>query len=110
LDITPIDVSTIVVKYFDVNNAEQTLATTEYFVRNNGDDYVEIIFDGTMPTLYDRYEPISILYTSGYAPGYLPEGIKVGILRRATDSFEKREDESNSTQEAFKMWFPYKML
>lgn len=110
LDIFPIVTSTIVIKYFDVDNTEQTLANTEYFVRSADDDYVEIIFDGIMPSLYDRYEPISISYTAGYDAGYLPEGIKVGILNRATDKFENRQDESASTQEAYKMWFPYKML
>ena len=110
LDVLPVVTSSIVVKYFDVDNVEQTLATTEYFVKDNREDYTEIIFHGTMPSIYDRYEPIYIEYTAGYEDGYLPEGIKVGILRKATDSFEKREDESNSTQEAHKMWFPYKML
>lgn len=110
LDVYPVVIASIVVKYYDVDNVEQTLSSAEYFVRDNYDSPPEIVFDGTMPSIYDRNEPIYIEYTAGYDAGYLPEGIKVGILRRATDSFEKREDQSNSTQEAFKMWFPYRQF
>jgi len=59
MDVHPIDITSLVVKYYDSSNALQTLASTEYFVKDNGSDaYAEIKFDGTMPSLYDRFEPI----------------------------------------------------
>lgn len=114
-NIHPVTTSTIVVKYFDTNNVEQTLSNTEYFIKDNGpDDWAQIYFDGTMPSLYDRYEPIYIEFNAGYEPGELPEGIKIGILRFATDYFENRQNEQAGLGQlmygSLQSWFPYKML
>jgi uncharacterized phiE125 gp8 family phage protein len=116
LDVHPIVISSIVVKYYDVNNALQTLASSEYFVKDNGtDEHVEIIFDGTMPVFYDRWEPIYLEYTAGYEFGHLPDRIKVGILEKAANDFENRTSEQagSLTEKHFnyqQSWYRYKMM
>lgn len=116
MDVHPIDLTSLVVKYYDSDNALQTLTNTEYFVKNNGPDaYAEIIFDGTMPSLYDRFEPLYLEYTAGYSLGNIPEMILSGICKRATDLTENRSNESqgsiNQTMYSSEvLWFPYKML
>lgn len=116
LDVHPIALTTIVVKYYDTNNVPQTLAATEYFVKDNGPDaYAEIIFDGTMPQLYDRWEPIYLEYNAGYESDELPEPIKSGILKMATDYTEGRSNEVQSavnqmTYGSLQLWYPYKMI
>lgn len=116
LDVHPILVSSIVVKYYDVNNALQTLSSAEYFVKDNGqDDFVEIKFDGTMPSLYDRWEPIYLEYTAGYEFGYLPDRIKTGIMEKAANDFENRTSEQAGSinQKYFnyqQSWYRYKMM
>jgi len=116
LDVHPILVSSIVVKYYDSDNVLQTLNAAEYFVKDNGpDDYVEIIFDGTMPNVYDRWEPIYIEYTAGYALGAIPDRIKTGIMEKASDDFENRQSEqSGSLNTKYfnyqQSWYRYKMM
>jgi hypothetical protein len=114
LDVLP--VTTIVIKYDDVNGAEQTLSASEYTVMDNGpDDYVEIRFDGTMPTLEsDNYEPVRITYSAGYSA--LPEGIKLGIMQLAASYFENRQNEVIGTSSnlighsSLHTLYPYKLL
>lgn len=119
LDVHPILVSSIVVKYYDTNNVLQTLLSTNYFVKDNGpDDFVEIVFDGTMPSVYDRWEPIYIEYTAGYALGSIPERIKTGIFEKAASDFENRTSEQSGSMSSFsrkyfnyqQAWYPYKMM
>lgn len=95
LDVAPIDIDSIVVKYYDVNNAEQPLADTEYVVLDNGDDYAEIKFNGTMPELYSREEPVWIEYNAGYATQ--PAGLQSEIIKRAADLFEVRTHDHNGS-------------
>lgn len=106
LDVYPILLSSIVIKYRDTSDVEQTLATTEYFVRDNGEDYPEIIFDGTMPSIYDRNEPIYLEYTAGYDAGYIPEGITTWILQNAADNFENRQEATPN----YASLFPYRLF
>lgn len=114
LDIHPVDISTIVVKYYDVDNALQTLATAEYFIQDNGEDeYVEIKFTGTMPVLYSREEPVYIEYTAGYE--VLPEQIRRSIMSYAASVFENRTDEQNGAVNQLQMGsiqglYHYKMM
>lgn len=116
LDVHPIDLSTVVVKYYDTDNVLQTLDASEYFKRDNGPDaYAEILFEGTMPNVYDRREPIYIEYNAGYAPGELPEPLLSGILKRGTDLTENRSNEhqgsiSQTQYSSEHLWFPYKMM
>ena len=114
LDVLP--VNTVVVKYDDVDGVEQTLASTEYTVIDNGaDDYTEIRFDGTMPRLEsDNYEPVRITYSAGYST--LPEGMKLGIMQLAASFFENRQNEIVGTSanmishSSIHTLYPYKLM
>lgn len=115
LDVHPVDVDTIVVKYYDVDNVFQTLNPIEYSVIHGGaDGYVEILFDGDMPELYDRYESVVISYTAGYTE--LPYKIELGILKRAATDFESRTNEvvgttvNKTMYDSYVDWYPFKMM
>lgn len=106
LDVYPILLSSIVVKYLDTNDALQTLSASEYFVRDNGEDPPEIVFNGTMPSITDEEEPIYLEYTAGYDAGYIPEGIRVWILQNASDNFENRQEATPN----YSSLFPYRLF
>lgn len=112
LDVLP--VSSVVVKYDDVDGNEQTLSASEYTVIDNPDEYSEIRFDGTLPTLEsENYEPVRIEYNAGYTT--LPEGLKLGIMQLAASYFENRQNEvtgstSMISHSSLHTLYPYKML
>jgi uncharacterized phiE125 gp8 family phage protein len=114
LDVIPVDLDSLVVKYTDPDGAEQTLADTEYTVIDNGaDEYAEIKFDGTMPSLDDIEEPITLEYDAGYAA--TPDAIKLGILLLAASYFENRQNEvtggvSSINYGSLHAMYPYKMM
>lgn len=113
LDVHPVKLSSIVVKYFDVNDAEQTLNTSLYTVINKGDSFAKIEFDGSLPALSDMNEPVYIEYQAGYTN--YPEWAIVPILKRAADEFEIRTGQTNNSLSTVefnfhKSLFPYKML
>lgn len=114
LDIHPVDVSSIVVKYYDVDNVLQTLGAAEYFIQENGEDqYTEIRFDGTMPSLFDRWEPVYIEYTAGYVT--IPEAIVTNIYKYAATDFENRQNEQSGSVDtttfgSLQGLYHYKML
>jgi len=93
LDVAPIDVESIEVKYRDVNNVEQTLSSAQYTVKNFGpDEYLQIVFDGTsLPTLYDRWDAVKIEFDAGYEE--VPAKIKVWIMDKAASLSENRQDQ-----------------
>lgn len=113
-DKLPIDLTTLTIQYYDVNDAIQTLSNTLYDVLDNGsDDYAEIIFSGSLPSLYDRYEPIVIQYTAGYT--VLPERLQVEIFKYAASDFENRTTAVSGSMNLTPIshqagLFPWKML
>lgn len=113
LDVLPVDA--IVIKYDDVDGNEQTLSDTLYTVYDNGyDEYSEIRFYGSLPTLEsDNYEPIRIEYNAGYAT--LPDGIKLGIMQLAASYFENRQNEVSGgssliAHSSLHTLYPYKIM
>lgn len=113
LDVTPVILSTLVVKYFNDSNVESTLSSSEYIVTDYGDDYATLEFTGTMPTLYDKRENVFLEYDAGYP--YYPEDLTTKILRKAGDYFEVRTNQVNGNlttvdYDFHKGLFPYKIL
>lgn len=113
LDVHPVTLSSIVVKYLDVNDAEQTLNTSLYTIRNNGDNYACIKFDGALPSLSTLDDPVYLEYQAGYTN--YPDWAIVPIIKRAADEFEIRTGQvegSISTVEFnfHRSLFPYRML
>lgn len=113
LDVHPVTLSSIVVKYFDVNDAEQTLSTSLYTIQNNGDNFARIEFEGALPALSSINEPVYIEYLAGYST--YPEWFVTPILKRASDEYEIRTGQVshslNTVEFNFhRALFPYKML
>jgi hypothetical protein len=113
LDVHPVTLSSIVIKYFDVNDAEQTLSTSLYTVQNNWDSFAKIEFEGALPALSDINEPVYLEYQAGYVN--YPEWLIVPVLKRAADEFEIRTGQVNNSLSSVeftfhKSLFPYKML
>lgn len=113
LDVTPIDLTSLVIKYYDSDNAEQTLSASSYKSRIINDRAV-IEFIGSMPNIYDRYDAVKFEYDAGYT--VVPAGIKTAIMIQAAGFFENRQSEitssvSHSIINGFhQLLFPYKML
>lgn len=113
LDVHPVSLSSIVVKYIDVDEVEQTLGTSLYTIQNNGDNYPTVKFDGALPSLDDIDEPVYIEYQAGYST--YPEWFVAPILKRAADEYEIRTGQVSyglHTAEFnfHRALFPYKML
>lgn len=114
LDVLPVDLTTVIVKYFDVDNVLQTLSTAEYYVNDYGaDSYPSINFDGTMPSLYDLYEPVYLEFNAGYAT--LPGVVKTAIMMMAATYFEGRQNEIVGSVNpvmygTHQLLYPYKLL
>lgn len=121
LHVVPVDLSTIAITYYDVDNIATPLLAEFYNVIDNGpDDFVCILFIGELPTLYDRADAVNISYAGGYAAGECPEGIRVGILKRAASDYENRQDAAPVpgiigkyaliAQYSHSDWFPYRIF
>ncbi len=120
IDVIPIDPESVVVKYFDSENAEQTLADDQYTKKTHGTDaYVTIAFNGNaLPSVYDRHDAVWIEFDAGYGgeeTDDVPGRVKLAILLQAAGHFENRQSEqSGSSNEivfgARQQLFPLKML
>lgn len=90
LDITSIT-------YLDSTGTEQTLATTEYVVTENGD--ITISDTGSWPSVYaNRYDAIRITFDVGYLSDTspeqttIPEAIKQAIIATVAHWYDKGDD------------------
>lgn len=112
LERTPVDSSTIVIKYFDSDNAEQTLAASNYdLLYRNGEP--EIFFDPevSLPSVYNRNDAIKITYSAGYTTATVPEPFDIYVKLAVTYLYEHRSDSvdslprfTNSVLRAYKKW------
>lgn len=57
----PLDADSVTVKYYDSDNAEQTLLSSEYVVIPEADT---ILFNGDQPSLYDRPDAVRIYFST----------------------------------------------
>lgn len=113
LDVAPITLSSIVVKYYDSTDTLTTLDSSKYTIKNNGINYAAIEFESDLPELYDRNEPVYLEYTAGYAT--VPPDLLIAIHRQAADYFETRTNEVSGSMgvvafDFHRALFPYKML
>lgn len=82
------------VKYYDTNNVEQTLSSTNYILDAKAE--TALIFEAvgyTWPATYDRPNAVTVRYVAGYgaAPSTVPEAIRQWILMHAAALYETRE-------------------
>lgn len=79
------------VTYYDADNAEQTLASSNYIVQTPTDDRGQLswTWDAVLPDHYDRVDAIKVAYTSGYTTAdEVPESAKQGILLLVEANFD----------------------
>lgn len=84
------------VKYYDVDNVEQTWTSTNYDVDIISEPgYFKIVSTGTSgwPTTYDRPNAVTIRYVCGYgaASTNVPEIVRAAIKLLISHFFENRE-------------------
>lgn len=77
------------IKYFDTDNAEQTLDSGAYFL-----DGATVLWTASFnePAVYDRPSAVRITYVAGYAADALPRPIKQGILQLTAHLYQHRGD------------------
>lgn len=85
------------VKYYDINNTQQTLSTSDYQTAIEGRPYsIQIT---TMPQVYDRLNAMVIRFTLGYAnAAAVPEDIKTAIKTLIGTLYENRQTIVTGTQ------------
>jgi uncharacterized phiE125 gp8 family phage protein len=77
------------VKYFDQNNADQTVSPADYFLDN---DVLMFAKTFIQPSLYARPSAVRITYAAGYADAAdVPEMIKTAIKQCVAHWYENRE-------------------
>ena len=80
------------VTYYDVDNAEQTLATSNYWADLNKLP-ARIYFDDTPDTYDDRFNAVKVTMVSGWDDtANIPEAVKHAIKLQAAYMYENRED------------------
>lgn len=107
----PVTQDSIVVKYYDDNDVLQTLSADEYSIIDGGDyGMTSIVFDGTMPTVYDKSQAVYIDYTAGWTN--VPARVVAGILEQASDYFEYRTSDTKLplVPKAYRAWYSYKLF
>lgn len=83
----------VVIKYFDTDDVEQTLSTSEYWVDTHG-DIARVIAKNTWPNTYCRPNAVTIEYVAGYgdAPGDVPAAIRRACLLMVGHFYENRQE------------------
>lgn len=61
------------IEYFDADNAQQTLASSEYYLLSSRYE-AKIIYPNTLPSIYSRPDAVTTTYTTGYS--VIPERAK----------------------------------
>ena len=82
------------IKYFDSNDTEQTLASSNYILDNVSQPArIGIAVNGTLPDLADRINAVHIEYKVGYGitSDLVPEGIKQAVLITIGNWYENRQ-------------------
>lgn len=105
------------VKYYDSENELQTLDSAEYNIEDGGTyDLHSILFDGSIPSTYDKPGSVVIEYVAGYGalPSAVPDPIRVAVMIQAANYFANRESEQTGTTSVSLLYgchqllFPYK--
>lgn len=85
------------IKYYDTDNAQQTLST-DYYDTDINSDPARILesYGYNWPTTYDRPNAVTVEFTAGYADAdSVPAPIKQAILLMVGHDYENRGDEGH---------------
>lgn len=88
------------VSYYNSDNVLTTLSADEYQVVEGGEyGFAGIVFDGNIPSTYNKEQNVVIEYVSGYgsATSNVPEAIRVAVMMQAANWFANRESEQTGT-------------
>lgn len=107
------------VKYYDLNNVQQTWSTSDYTVSapagpKCGPGWIRPVPGAIFPSTYCRPDAVEIKAVCGYASASaVPAGIKAGMLLHIGEQFERREQAISGTiiaevpQNAIALALPY---
>lgn len=91
LPLTPV-ASITHVKYYDGDNALQTLSSSVYQLFNDAlGPYVGLAPDQEWPTTYDRPEAVDVTFVCGTAAALVPASIRAALLLMVGDLYAHRE-------------------
>ncbi len=82
------------IKYYDSDDTEQTLASSNYILDNvSKPARIGIAVDGTLPNLANRINAVYVEYTVGYGDDSVdvPDGIKQAVLLTLGNWYENRQ-------------------
>lgn len=81
-------VQSIVITYYDDNNALQTLSSAEYWLHND-----KVTVDDSWPSTYDRPGAVILTYVAGYGSSAtdVPYQLRSAVLMRLAHLYEHRE-------------------
>lgn len=85
------------IKYTDVDNVEQTLASTEYVLDSSSDSQARVVLavDKSWPSVYGGINNVRIRYVAGYAnAAAVPQTLKQWMLLQISHWFRNRESVS----------------
>ena len=90
---SPVD-SITHVKYYDSDDTQQTLASSNYILDDvSKPARIGLAVDATLPNLSDRINAVEVKYTVGYgtASTDVPEGIRTAIILTVGNWYENRQ-------------------
>ena len=90
-----VDDTAAIIRYYDSDNATQTLDTSVYLVDQvSQPGRVTLDVDQSFPTIANRTNAVSCRYTVGYgaAASDVPQGIKQAVLLTIGNWYENRQD------------------
>lgn len=95
------------VQYYDVNNALQTLSSSDYYFTNDANySSIYINNDKSFPSTYDRKQAVIITFKVDY-PNF-PATLKQALLSVCAYLYENAGDCVNENNSQFKsLFFPY---
>lgn len=100
------------VKYFDTNNAEQTLAGTVYqLLSDEIGSYVSLKSGQSWPSIYSRDDAIKITWLAGYASASdVPAAIKVAMRMMITQWYDGRDGTDQIPVNAMSLLAPFRRV
>ena len=91
--ISPV-ISVTSIKYYDVDNAEQTWSTDEYQVDTTDMvTRIRLVFGYSYPDTYDRMSAVKVTFTAGHGatPADVPGPLKDALQYRVAQLYEMRQ-------------------
>lgn len=80
------------VKYYDGDNALQTLSSSVYrLLTDESGGYLELVSGEAWPSIYTRDDAVQVTFVAGVAVDQIPSDIRAAIMLMAADLYANRE-------------------